>query len=50
MASTERMISDQGYDREVDGINYDTWLNPFEKSEKVAIKAKREYDLRQKLK
>lgn len=50
MASTERMISDQDYDHEVDGINYDTWLNPFEKSEKVAIKAKREYDLRQKLK
>lgn len=42
----ERIISDQAYDHEVDGINYETWLDAPEKFMVVAEKARREYDER----
>lgn len=42
----ERIRSDQAYDHEVDGINYETWLDAPEKFIVVAKKARREYDER----
>ncbi len=43
---TERIGSGQAYDHEVDGMNYETWLDAPEKFIVVAEKARREYDER----
>ena len=43
---TERLGPGQQYDREVDGLHYETWLNDPEKFRIVAEKAALEYDER----
>ncbi len=45
---TEGLRKGQEIDREVDGENYETWLEPPEDFERIAIKAREEYFARQK--
>jgi len=43
---TESLGDGQEFDHEVDGLNYETWLNPVAMFETVASKARKEYDER----
>lgn len=42
----EKLRGDQPIDYEVDGLNYETWLNDPELIERIAIKVRHEYDAR----
>lgn len=43
---TEGMRDDQEFDREVDGKNYETWLQPSEDFKRIATKSRQEYFVR----
>jgi hypothetical protein len=45
---TDSLGNDQQYDYEVDGLEYDEWLQPFNKFKEIAIKTRRAYDSRNK--
>ena len=46
-AQTEGLRAGQKYDREVDGMSYETWLNPPEDFDWIASKSREEYFARQ---
>ena len=43
---TERLGDNQVFTQDVDGSDYETWLNPVERFETVAAKARQEFDER----